>query len=463
MTTPQPERSDTSVCGGTLVCRGCGWVAPIDAPTPFFCPQREALPERDHVLVRQLADDPPWPETAPATGQSQPFVHYRQRLRSSAVANAHDLGDDDLVALIERLDTAVAAVDGAGFRVTPLTRAPALAAALELNAEQLWLEDETENVSGSHKARHLFGIALALEVAAAALDYRERPPLAIASCGNAALAAAVVARAADWPLSVFVPPNAAPSVLARLSDLQAQIHVCPRDGQPGDPCYRGFRAAVSDGALPFCCQGPDNGLCIEGGQTLGYELVDQLNAASVEIDVLLVQVGGGALASACAAALAEAHAEGRISRLPRLYAVQTEGAHPLERAYQRLLARHELAAPPAPLPSEQVDDLVRDAAEHRNELMWPWESEPRSIAHGILDDETYDWLAIVENMLRSGGQPLVVSEATLRRAHALLREHTTIAADPTGTAGLAGLLALQSQGLLAPGERVAILVTGHER
>lgn len=447
----------------TLVCRGCGWQAPQDAPTPFFCPERETQPERDHVLVRRLTGDIDWPATSPTTGQSQPFVHYRQRLRSSAVARAHGLDDGELVALIERLDATVAAVDGEGFRVTPLTPAPALAAALGLDSEQLWLKDETENVSGSHKARHLFGIALTLEVAARALNYRERPPLAIASCGNAALAAAVVARAADWPLSVFVPPDAAPSVLARLSDLQAQIHVCPRDGQPGDPCYRGFRAAVAGGALPFCCQGPDNGLCIEGGQTLGYELVDQLRDAGVELDVLLVQVGGGALASACAAALVEAQAEGRIRRLPRLYAVQTAGAHPLERAYQRLLVRHDLTAPLAPLPASEVDAIVRDAAEHRSELMWPWESEPHSIAHGILDDETYDWLAIVENMLRSGGQPLVVDEATLRRAHGLVREHTAIAADPTGTAGLAGLLALQEQGLLGLGERVAVLVTGHER
>ena len=50
--------------------------------------------------------------------------------------------------------------------------------------------------------------------------------------------------------------------------------------------------------------------------------------------------------------------------------------------------------------------------------MWPWEDEPRSIAHGILDDETYDWLAVVEGLLRSGGGALVVDEETLQRANA---------------------------------------------
>ena len=61
----------------------------------------------------------------------------------------------------------------------------------------------------------------------------ERPPLAIASCGNAAFAASVLARAVDWPLHVFVPPHADPAVLSGLRDLRAEIVECPR--REGDP------------------------------------------------------------------------------------------------------------------------------------------------------------------------------------------------------------------------------------
>ena len=32
---------------------------------------------------------------------------------------------------------------------------------------------------------------------------------------------------------------------------------------PGDPCYAAFRGLVADGAVPFCCQGPDNGLTVD--------------------------------------------------------------------------------------------------------------------------------------------------------------------------------------------------------
>ena len=94
--------------------------------------------------------------------------------------------------------------------------------------------------------------------------------------------------------------------------------------------------------------------------------------------------------------------------------------------------------------------------------MWPWESTPKSIATGILDDETYDWLAVVEEMLSTGGLPLVVSEERLSEAHELGRA-AGFRADPTGTASLAGLLDLLSQGAVAPTERVAVLFTGVER
>jgi threonine synthase len=95
--------------------------------------------------------------------------------------------------------------------------------------------------------------------------------------------------------------------------------------------------------------------------------------------------------------------------------------------------------------------------------MWPWESEPTSIAHGILDDETYDWLAVVLAMLATGGRPLVVDEAELRAANELAVRSTGIRADETGSAGLAGLRQLRRLGDAAPGERVAVLFTGIRR
>jgi threonine synthase len=85
------------------------------------------------------------------------------------------------------------------------------------------------------------------------------------------------------------------------------------------------------------------------------------------------------------------------------------------------------------------------------------------VAHGILDDETYDWLAVIEGMLRTGGSPVVVGEELLVNANQLAVGATGIDVDPTGSSGLAGLIALRDRGELGDHERVAVLFTGVRR
>ena len=460
----------------TLVCAGCGAPAPTTDAFPFRCSRADAGDDVDHLLRRRLD---PGRVDYPLGAEANPFLRYRTLLHSYHSARARGESDAAFAARVERLDQAVAAVDGRGFRVTPLAAADRLAGELGLGAGQLFVKDETGNVSGSHKARHLMGVLLHLEGAAVVPAGAEAPRLAIASCGNAALAAAVLARAAGRPLDVFVPPWAHARVLERLAALGARLATCERSpGIAGDPCYHRFRAAVAAGAIPFCCQGPDNGLTIEGGATLAWELIDALGARP--LDRLFVQVGGGALASACALGFADAVRLGRLERAPRLHAVQTAGGHPLARAYDRLAARLLARRPGAPplnpanrgpaaeflraeVGAEEVRAALRRAATHRSEYMWPWESEPRSVATGILDDETYDWLAVVEAMLTSGGYPVVADEATLGAAHVLGREATGIDADPTGTAGLAGLMQALAAGAHWRDEAIAVLFTGARR
>jgi threonine synthase len=151
-----------------------------------------------------------------------------------------------------------------------------------------------------------------------------------------------------------------------------------------------------------------------------------------------------ALASATISALRDARALGWIHRLPRILAVQTRGGFPLKRAWDRL--RDTTGA---------IWERLDHAASHRSQFMWPWETEPRSVAHGILDDETYDWLVIVGAMLETGGEPIVVDEATLEEANRRGRA-LGIAVDHTGSSGLAGLLAQPP----ATGERAGIIFSG---
>ena len=438
-----------------LVCAGCGHrVAPRE-PAPLRCPRVVVGDDIDHVIGRVLD---PARLPFPSGDEPNPFVRYRTLFHAFHVATASGWTDRDYVGMVERLDRAVAAVDGAGFRVTPFARGAALGQRLGFSAGGgVYVKDETGNVSGSHKARHLMGTILELEVAEAlAGSGADRRPLAIASCGNAALAAAVIARAAGRDLEVFIPPDAHPTVVARLRTLGAHLTVCQREpGVPGDPTYRRLREAIERGAVPFTCQGNENGFAIEGGLTLGYELAAYLAAAGTTLDRLFIQVGGGALASACIQGLAEARLLGSGKADPRIHPVQAGAVAPLARAYERLTRRLDEKPP------SEADFAW--AARHRSAFMWPWEHEPHSVAGGILDDETYDWLAIVRGTLASGGRPVVVDEATVLEANELGRAATGIDCDPTGTAGLAGLLELRRHGVVGSSETVAVLFTGVRR
>jgi threonine synthase len=285
-------------------------------------------------------------------------------------------------------------------------------------------------------------------------------------------------------------------VVERLGALGARIETCERRlGEAGDPCVREFRAARARGAVPFCVQGNDNGLTIEGGETLAWAMAEAFAAEDIAPDRLFVQTGGGALASACIAGFALAVERGLLPAMPRVHVVQTTGALPLRRAWERVAARalqgsedRARKRPPASGPCTGAGDAtsvaadlacaealrepgranavgaaLRHARTHRDRYMWPWETPPHSIAHGILDDETYDWAAVVEGTIASGGWPLTVSEARLAEARQTARETTGIAADATGAAGLAGLIELAAAHAIGPHEHVAVVFSGVER
>ena len=194
---------------------------------------------------------------------------------------------------------------------------------------------------------------------------------------------------------------------------------------PAIPPTARLRQELDAGALPFTTQGPENGLAIEGGLTLGYELVTDL--AHDRLDHLIVQVGGGALASSAIQALREAADLGALARLPARPHRADHRCAPAGAGLRRVRA----LLPPEPAP-DAIRKTMAEAAQHRSAFMQPWPQEPVSVATGILDDETYDWRAVVEGMLTTGGRPLVVSEDSLTQANRLVVARTGIPVDPTG-------------------------------
>ncbi len=369
------------------------------------------------------------PEMSALSGEQQPFVRYRDRLGSYEIVRSAEVSDEQYVNHVMELDGQVSKVWGSGFRVTPLVAAEDLRMqAGAVGSGSLTIKSEVGNVGGSHKSRHLFGVALQRLLSREPRDGSAR--LAIASCGNAAISAAVIARATELPLDVFVPDWAEVSVIDTLREFGATINVCSRrDGEAGDPCFLRFREAVADGAEPFSVQETETLGTIDGGRTLGWELQEQ----APQVDTLFVQVGGGALASAVGTAFSQA----------ALRPVQAAGCAPLRRAWDRLAPGFDFA----------------HAEANPDEYMWPWQPEPVSIATGILDDVTYDWVPLLRQTHLSGGEPTVVAESAIVNAFELARAHTDQRVCTTGVAGLAGWL--ESDDIAT--SHAAVLFTGQDR
>ena len=423
-------------------CAVCDATLDIATPFPWRCPNATDT-DRHHVLEIVEAgtgvgfEPGTFPTDTPDSSTTNPFVAHDADLAWAAYADANAMGREVRRQLVNDLDDAVRSVAGTGFVPTPFGRSDELSDALGFaDGGGVWVKNETGGVAGSQKARHLFTILLHLLAAERLGHLPSRAPLAIASCGNAALAAATLARAADWPIDVYVPTWMTDGFGAELDRLGARVHRCERrPGDPaGDPAMFRFREAVAAGAIPFTVQGPENALALDGGRTIGWEIAEQLADQQVgELDRIFVQVGGGAFATCI----------GATHPAQRLHAVQAEGCAPLARAWERADGDLEAGA--------------HAVADRWGELMTPWDN-PHSIADGILDDETYDWIGVFEAI--GGDAPIVAAEADIVAAHALARS-AGFDVSPTGSAGLAGLLAVLDA--VQPTERVAVVMSGLER
>ncbi|MCU0585530.1 MAG: pyridoxal-phosphate dependent enzyme [Desulfobacterales bacterium] len=468
-------------------------------PLLFACPHArsgeehtlERLPDAGDGLGSRL-------RAAWSDGGRRTFAVFGELLSARRL-----LGPDAYGELLGSLSERLERLEGRCFEATPLVAAPALSEAIGRTGP-LWIKNDTGNIAGSHKGRHLMATLLYLEALRELDGVQAKKVLAVYSCGNAALAAAAVARAGGYELHAFVPEEVDPAVARLLAERGAVVEkIARRATGGGDPCYLAFQEALSSrGWLPFACAGNDNWSNIEGGATLGWEMVMQLADRGETLDSAVIQVGGGALARAVAQALQEAAALGVMKQAPRLHVCQPEGGFPFVRAYflvLREIARrngiafdldYDPAAPPAAwlarlkhfswscrdqtralaefarlhFDTTAVQLVLEEAALLRNRYMWPWDGpEPHSLAHGILDDVTYDWYALLRAVLRSGGGAEILREESIRAAHRLSRSHTGIPVCPTGAAGLAGLIQLSEAGVVERSEKVGLFFTGIDR
>jgi threonine dehydratase len=168
-----------------------------------------------------------------------------------------------------------------------IRRTPVLAA-----ADNLWFKLEYLQHAGSFKTRGMLNRILA----AAERGALPAAGIIAASGGNAGLAAAYAARELGVPAEVFVPVNAPPVKVAKLTKLGARVV------QEGDEYAEAYAAASVQAAVTgaLFCHAYDDPDMVAGNGTAGLELREQLPD---NFDTVLVAVGGGGLIAGVAAAL----------------------------------------------------------------------------------------------------------------------------------------------------------------
>jgi threonine synthase len=299
---------------------------------------------------------------------------------------------------------------------TPLVRAPRLAALGGVG--EVWLKDDSREPTGSFKDR-----ASALAV----MKAREAGASVIttASTGNAAAALAGMCAAASAKCVIFVPQSAPPAKIAQLLAYGAKVYL-----------VRGNYDAAFDLCMKVAAEygwynrnTGFNPYMAEGKKTASLEICEQLGWNVP--DKIFVGVGDGCIISGLHKGFKDLLALGWIDRIPQFMGVQAEGSDFMYRTWKA--KADPLTFPP--IAAETVAD---------------------SIAAGLPRDRIKASRAVLE----TNGVWIRVSDAHILAAIPQLAANSGVFAEPAAAASLAGLLAARDMGLVAPADKVVLLVTG---
>ena len=283
-------------------------------------------------------------------------------------------------------------------------------------AEGLLLKHEGHNPTGSFKDRGMtVGVTQAVRVGARAV--------ACASTGNTSASLAAYAAQAGLPALVLVPAgNVAAGKLAQSLAYGART-LLVRGGF--DDCLRLVQEASE--RLGVYLLNSINPFRLEGQKTIVLELLEQLGWDPP--DWIVLPAGNLGNTAAFGKALREARAWGLIERMPRLAAVQAAGAAPFARSFEEGFRRRHTVEP------ETVATAIR-----------------------IGDPASHD--RAVRAIRETEGVVLAVSDGEILEAKAAV-DACGVGCEPASAASVAGVRELVRRGVIAPGARVAAVLTGH--
>ncbi|MBI2445594.1 threonine synthase [Candidatus Micrarchaeota archaeon] len=174
---------------------------------------------------------------------------------------------------------------------------------------------------------------------------------------------------------------------------------------------------------------------LEGQKTIVWEILFQMGLAGQDgPDWIVVPAGNVGNVSAFGKALKEWYELGWIEKLPRLAAVQAEGANPLYRTWKA-------SAGGIPDALEAVEN-------------------PDTIGSAIRIGKPVNWVKCLQYLKLTNGVAEQVSDQQMMDAKAVV-DAAGIGCEPASAASVAGARKLLESGVISRGEKVACVLTGH--
>jgi threonine synthase len=282
--------------------------------------------------------------------------------------------------------------------------------------ERLLIKHEGHNPTGSFKDR---GMTVAMTQA----KRTGASAVACASTGNTSASLAAYAAQASLPALVFVP--AGQVALGKITQTMAYGARTLIVRGNFDECLTLARDASV--ALNIQLLNSINPFRLEGQKTIVFELLDQLAWQSP--DWIALPAGNLGNTSAFGKALREAHALGLIDRMPRLAAIQAEGASPFAQSFR-----------------EHFERRIR--------------VDPETIATAIRIGAPASWDRAIRAIRETNGVVTSVTDAEILEAKAVI-DAAGVGCEPASAASVAGVARLRREGVIGSGETVVAVLTGH--
>jgi len=282
--------------------------------------------------------------------------------------------------------------------------------------ERLLMKHEGHNPTGSFKDRGMtVAMTQARRIGARAV--------ACASTGNTSASLAAYAAHAGLRALVFVP--AGQVALGKLTQTLAYGARTLLVRGNFDACLTLARDAST--ALNIQLLNSINPFRLEGQKSIVFELLEQLEWDAP--DWIALPAGALGNTSAFGKALREAFSLGLISRMPRLAAVQAEGASPFAQAFAANFERRIAV-------------------------------EPETLATAIRIGAPASWNRAVRAIRETNGVVCSVSDDDIMDAKAVI-DSSGVGCEPASAASVAGVAKLRRGGVIAPSHRVVSVLTGH--